>query len=142
MNKGGNAARLGLQNTGGKNPYTAPAGSIVVVRAGTPGTAHPTAGDIAVAGGGGKFWNGGDMGYGGSGNFPPGNSHVAGIFVPTKCSGGGGGGGGGGTCSSSCSKCVKGGGGKACASKCGGCPLACTLCVKGGGGKACAGKCQ
>ena len=33
----------------GNNPYNAPRGAIVVVKAGTPGTAHPVAGDIAVA---------------------------------------------------------------------------------------------
>lgn len=89
MNKDGNAARLGLENIQGSlqnNPYDAPGGSIVVVRAGTPGTHHPTAGDIAVSdGGSGYFWNGGAMGYGGSGNFPPGNDYVLGIYVPTQC---------------------------------------------------------
>jgi len=84
----GHAAELGMQNVQSQfanNPYKAPAGSIVVVRAGTPGTAHPTAGDIAVADGG-YFWNGGAMGYGGEGNFPPSNNYVLGIFVPTRCS--------------------------------------------------------
>jgi len=83
LNAGG-ASKLGLQNIGG-NPYNAPAGAIVVVRAGTPGTAHPTAGDISVADSG-KFWNGGDMGFGGSSTFNSGN-YVLGVYVPTKCSG-------------------------------------------------------
>jgi LAS superfamily LD-carboxypeptidase LdcB len=45
------------------SPYDAPPGSIVVVTAGSPGTDHPTAGDIAVADGNGKFYNGGEMAY-------------------------------------------------------------------------------
>merc|ERR1712070_1369417 len=89
LNKNGNAARLGFENIQSSlnnNPYNAPAGSIVVVRAGTPGTANPTAGDIAVSdGGSGYFWNGGAMGYGGSGNFPSSNTYVLGIYVPTRC---------------------------------------------------------
>lgn len=87
LNKDGNAARLGMQNiqsSVSNNPYNAPAGSIVVVRAGTPGTANPVAGDIAIADGG-NFWNGGAMGYGGSGNFPSSNTYVLGIYVPTRC---------------------------------------------------------
>lgn len=87
LNKNGNAARLGMENiqsSVGNNPYKAPAGSIVVVRAGTPGTANPVAGDIAVCDGS-NFWNGGAMGYGGSGNFPSSNNYVLGIYVPTKC---------------------------------------------------------
>ena len=61
LNKDGNAARLGLKNIqahADNNPYKAPEGSIVVVRAGTPGTANPTAGDIAVKGPGDDFYNG------------------------------------------------------------------------------------
>jgi hypothetical protein len=73
---------LGLQRLAIDNPYRAPAGSIVVVRAGTPGTAHPTAGDITVAGSGGKFYNDGEMGYGGSDNFPSGNDFVLGVYAP------------------------------------------------------------
>lgn len=88
LNTGNNAANLCLKNDQSKysnNPYKAPTGSIVVVRAGTPGTAHPTAGDIAVAGDGDYFWNGGEMSYGGSANFPSNNDYVLGIYVPTKC---------------------------------------------------------
>ena len=88
LNKGNNAANLCLENVQSKynnNPYDAPAGSLVVVRAGTPGTANPVAGDIAVVGGDGYFWNGGSMGYGGSQNFPKSNDYVLGIYVPTTC---------------------------------------------------------
>lgn len=88
LNAGSHAADLkmvNIQSTVSNNPYLAPVGSIVVVRAGTPGTANPTAGDIAVKGSGDAFWNGGAMGYGGSGNFPPSNDYVLGIFVPTQC---------------------------------------------------------
>jgi len=72
----------GLKKLDIDNPYKAPPGSIVVVRAGTPGTHHPTAGDIVVVGKNGHFYNGGEMGYGGSQNFPKGNHHVIGIFAP------------------------------------------------------------
>ena len=82
LNQNGNAERLGMGRLNLDNPYEAPAGAIVVVRAGTPGTAHPTAGDIAIAGGNGEFYNGGMMGYGGSGNFYPGNDYVLGIYIP------------------------------------------------------------
>jgi hypothetical protein len=88
LNQGSNAADLCLANVQSKysnNPYKAPAGAIVVVRAGTPGTANPVAGDIAVVGGGGNFWNGGEMSYGGSDNFPSSNDYVLGIYVPTTC---------------------------------------------------------
>lgn len=83
----GHAAGLNLLNVQSQyqnNPYKAPAGAIVVVRAGTPGTHHPTAGDIAVCDNG-YFWNGGAMGYGGSSNFPASNDYVLGIFIPTHC---------------------------------------------------------
>jgi hypothetical protein len=151
LNTGGNARRLGLQNVKGSyanNPYKAPAGSIVVVRAGTPGTRNPTAGDIAVKGQGSNFWNGGAMGYGSSGNFPKSNNYVLGIFVPTKCSGGSspspapspsppsaG-------CPSSCRQCISSGGGKGCANRCSSCSSSCKSCVKSGGGKACAARCH
>ena len=144
LNKDGNAARLGLKNIGIDNPYNAPAGSIVVVRAGTPGTANPTAGDIAVADHG-SFWNGGAMGYGGSGNFGPGNNYVLGVFVPTICSGGSGPGPSPGPpaqCSSECQRCIDGGGGRACASRCDGCSDSCVSCVKNGGGRACDSRCE
>ena len=81
-NTGDNAARMGLKRLPIDNPYDAPPGALVVVRAGTPGTAHPTAGDIAVKGEGDRFYNGGEMGYGGRNNFPPGNDLVLGVYVP------------------------------------------------------------
>lgn len=61
-----NLAKLGLTKLSLTNPYQAPKGAIVVVRAGTPGTSHPIAGDIAIATGGSNsvFYNGGEMGYG------------------------------------------------------------------------------
>jgi hypothetical protein len=77
-----NASNLGLQKLPITNPYDAPPGSIIVVRAGTPGTRNPVAGDIVVAGGNGKFYNDGNMGYGGSKNFPAGNNYVLGIYAP------------------------------------------------------------
>lgn len=75
-------ARFGLQRLPISNPYEAPAGAIVVVGPGSPGTSHPRAGDIAVADGRGGFFNGGEMGYGGARHFPPGNGHVLGIYAP------------------------------------------------------------
>lgn len=77
-----NASRLGLQRLPITNPYKAPPGSIVVVRAGTPGTANPVAGDIVVVGKNGTFYNDGNMGYGGSQNFPAGNTYVLGVYAP------------------------------------------------------------
>merc|ERR1719331_1166350 len=87
LNKGSNAADLCLKNiqsSVSNNPYKAPSGAIVVVRAGTPGTANPVAGDIAVADPD-DFYNGGMMSYGGSSNFPSSNDYVLGIYVPTTC---------------------------------------------------------
>jgi len=78
----GNLERLGLRKLEVTNPYDAPRGAIVVVGPGTPGTSHPTAGDIAVSLGGGRFINDGEMGYGGAGSFPPGNRQVLGVYVP------------------------------------------------------------
>jgi hypothetical protein len=88
LNQGNNAANLCLKNAQSSysnNPYNAPNGAIVVVRAGTPGTSDPKAGDIAIAGDGDHFWNGGDMTYYGSQNFPPNNNYVLGIYIPTTC---------------------------------------------------------
>jgi hypothetical protein len=81
LNQDDHAARLGLRKLPIDNPYDAPPGSVVVVRSGTPGTRHPTAGDIAVAAGNGKFYNDGNMSYGGPENFPPGNRHVVRIYA-------------------------------------------------------------
>jgi hypothetical protein len=84
MNRGTNAQRWGLQRLPITNPYDAPRGSVVVVAAGSPGTAHPTAGDIAIAAGNGRFINDGpNMGYGGSRQaFINGGGRVLGIYVP------------------------------------------------------------
>jgi peptidoglycan hydrolase-like protein with peptidoglycan-binding domain len=82
LNKPGMADKMGLRKLNIKNPYDAPPGSIVVVRPGSPGTRHPTAGDIAISMGGGRFLNDGEMGYGGRGRFPPGNDYVLGVYVP------------------------------------------------------------
>jgi len=74
----------------------------------------------------------GEMGYGGSSNFPSNNDYVLGIFVPTSCVGQCGGGGDDdddytppsddddstGTCNSDCYNCVLYGGGVACGDKC------------------------
>ncbi|MEB3236619.1 MAG: hypothetical protein VKO64_03195 [Candidatus Sericytochromatia bacterium] len=84
MNRDGNAAKYGLRKLDISNPYDAPKGALVVVAPGTPGTRHPTAGDITIAAGGGRFYNDGNMGYGGPRNFPPGNRHVLGIYVPAN----------------------------------------------------------
>jgi hypothetical protein len=81
-NEGDNAAELGLRRLDIDNPYEAPPGSIVVVRPGTPGTAHPVAGDIVVVGRDGALYNDGEMSYGGPDNFPPGNDYVLGIYTP------------------------------------------------------------
>jgi len=144
LNTGDNAAELCLENVQSKysnNPYNAPTGTIVVVRAGTPGTANPVAGDIAVVGEGDYFWNGGEMGYGGSQNFPPSNDYVLGIYAPTECCGHCDGGGGGDHCPSDCQTCVENAVGKACIDRCDGCSDACLDCINGGGGTACSGKC-
>ena len=82
------AGRCGLKDVKeqyGNNPYNAPRGALVVVSAGTPGTAHPKAGDIAVAAGGGRFWNGGDMRYGGK-DYDYSGKLLA-IYVPESCNG-------------------------------------------------------
>lgn len=142
LNTGNNAANLCLENVQKKysnNPYSAPSGTIVVVRAGTPGTANPVAGDIAVVGDGDHFYNGGEMGYGGSANFPPSNNYVLGIYAPTACTGHCSG--GGDHCPSECQTCVQNGGGKACADRCDGCSTDCLNCINGGGGTACSKKC-
>jgi len=139
LNQGSNAANLCLENVQKKynnNPYTAPAGTIVVVRAGTPGTANPVAGDIAVVGSGGHFYNGGEMGYGGSQNFPLSNNYVLGIYAPTACHGSCSGG-----CSPDCASCLHYGGGKACLDRCAGCSDACITCIQNGGGAGCEDRC-
>jgi hypothetical protein len=141
LNKNGNAARLNMAKLSLTNPYQAPKGAIVVVRAGTPGTVNPTAGDIAVKGDGDHFYNGGEMGYGGSANFPSGNDYVLGIYEPTQCSGAGPPPPPGPAPSGGCKACINGGGGKACVEKCEACGSACVSCIENAGGKACADRC-
>lgn len=85
-NEPGHADALGLTRLALDNPYDAPAGAIVVVRAGTPGTSHPTAGDISIAAGNGVFFNDGTMSYGGAQRFAAGNDYVLGIYVPRGAS--------------------------------------------------------
>ncbi len=82
LNEGNRYASLGLKRLHITNPYDAPPGAIIVVRAGTPGTHHPTAGDVVVRGYGDHMYNDGEMGYGGRGNFRPGNDYVLGVYVP------------------------------------------------------------
>lgn len=73
----------GLDRLSISNPYDAPAGAIVVVKAGSPGTAHPTAGDIAVADGNGRFYNGGLMGYSGREGWKHSpTAHLLGAYIP------------------------------------------------------------
>ncbi|HEX8702724.1 MAG TPA: peptidoglycan-binding protein [Myxococcaceae bacterium] len=83
MNSNGNAERWGLRRLNITNPYDAPKGAIVVVAPGSPGTAHPTAGDIAIAAGNGRFVNDGpNMGYGDPANFLRNGGRVLGVYVP------------------------------------------------------------
>jgi lysozyme len=76
-------AKFGLERLAIHNPYDAPAGAIVVVAAGSPGTHHPTAGDIAIADGHGQFFNGGLMGYSGRAgwNASP-RARLLGCYIP------------------------------------------------------------
>lgn len=84
MNANGNASRWGLTRLPLNNPYDAPAGAVVVVAPGSPGTSHPTAGDISIAAGGGRFINDGPyMSYGGSrAAFSSRGGRVLGIYTP------------------------------------------------------------
>lgn len=83
MNSGNNAARWGLRRLSLTTPHDAPPGAVVVVGPGTPGTRHPTAGDIAVAAGGGRFVNDGpNMGYGPRERFLRDGGTLLGVYVP------------------------------------------------------------
>jgi len=76
-------AHFGLERVSIHNPYDAPAGAIVVVAAGSPGTHHPTAGDIAIAGGDGAFYNGGLMGYSGRAGWDASpRARLLGCYIP------------------------------------------------------------
>ena len=75
--------RYGLIKLSVTSPYDAPSGSIVVVAAGSPGTANPTAGDISVADGKGNFYNGGAMSYGGRAGWAASpRAELLGCYVP------------------------------------------------------------
>jgi uncharacterized protein YgiM (DUF1202 family) len=83
MNAGNNAASHGLRRLNISNPYDAPVGSVVVVAAGSPMTRHPTAGDIAIAAGGGLFINDGPrMDYGPKADFMAAGGRMLGVYVP------------------------------------------------------------
>jgi lysozyme len=73
----------GLERLSISSPYDAPPGAIVVVKAGSPGTSDPTAGDISVAGGDGHFFNGGMMKYGGREGWDTSpRARLLGAYVP------------------------------------------------------------
>lgn len=83
MNQGDNAATWGLQRLPISLPHDAPAGSVVVVAGGSPGTTHPTAGDIAVAVGDGTFINDGPgVTYGPRATFASDGGRVLGVYAP------------------------------------------------------------
>ena len=77
-----NPARFGLERLSISNPYEAPEGSIIVVAPGSPGTRHPTAGDIVVKGPGDTFYNDGNMNYRGRSAWPPRRGGVLGVYRP------------------------------------------------------------
>jgi peptidoglycan hydrolase-like protein with peptidoglycan-binding domain len=77
-----NPARFGLEKLSVSNPYDAPLGAIVVVAPGSPGTHHPTAGDITVRGPGDAFYNDGAMNYHGRAAWPPRRGGVLGVYRP------------------------------------------------------------
>jgi lysozyme len=75
--------KWGLEKLSISSPYDAPPGAIVVVKAGSPGTHHPTAGDIAIADGHGLFYNGGVMGYSGAAGWKASpRAHLLGAYIP------------------------------------------------------------
>lgn len=77
------AAKFGIERLSMSSPYSAPSGSIVVVAAGSPGTANPVAGDISVADGHGDFYNGGMMSYGGPAGWSASpRANLLGVYVP------------------------------------------------------------
>lgn len=78
-NQGDNAARDGLERLNITNPFDAPPGSIIVVKPGANGF-NSEHGDIAIAVGGGRFINDGEISYGSRGDWEPGD--VLGIYAP------------------------------------------------------------
>jgi hypothetical protein len=75
-------AKFGLEKLAIATPFEAPDGAIIVVRAGTPGTSDPAAGDITVAGPGTEFYNGGVMHYHGPKAWPPKRGGLIGAYKP------------------------------------------------------------
>jgi GH24 family phage-related lysozyme (muramidase) len=75
-------ATFGLQELSVSTPFEAPAGALVVVKPRSPGTSHPTAGDITVADGDGNFYNDGVMHYHGPKAWPPKAGGMLGCFMP------------------------------------------------------------
>lgn len=71
---------FGLERLSIANPYDAPEGSLIVVSPGSPGTRHPTAGDITVRGPGDHFYNDGEMKYGGPKAWPHRTGRVLGVY--------------------------------------------------------------
>ncbi len=71
---------FGLERLSVTNPYDAPEGALIVVSPGSPGTRHPTAGDITVRGPGEHFYNDGEMKYGGRAAWPAKTGRVLGVY--------------------------------------------------------------
>ena len=71
---------FGLERLSVANPYDAPEGALIVVSPGSPGTRHPTAGDITVRGPGEHFYNDGEMKYGGRSAWPHKTGRVLGVY--------------------------------------------------------------
>ena len=90
LNQGDNAAKAGLTKVDVESPYDAPAGAIVIVGGGSPGTTnHPTSGDISIKGSGDTFWNDGSMSYGGRSSWrdpaAPSGQGLLGVYIPLTC---------------------------------------------------------
>ena len=76
--------KFGLEKLSVATPFEAPLGALVVVKHGTPGTKHPTAGDITVRGPNDDFYNSGTMHYGYPKSWPlkPGVGALLGVYKP------------------------------------------------------------
>jgi lysozyme family protein len=75
-------AKFRLEQVVANTPFDAPTGAIVVVAPGSPGTRHPSAGDITVAGGNSEFYNDGVMRYRGPKSWPPQKGGLLGVYRP------------------------------------------------------------
>ena len=76
-------ATFGLRRLAVATPFDAPPGAIIVVKPGTPGTRHRTAGDITVKGQGDVFYNDGEMRYHGRAAWSkPHGGGILGVYVP------------------------------------------------------------